>query len=507
MNLIQWAERFISLRGKPFYLERYPYLRDIYLNHHPHEVYRKASQVGVSTYHLVKSFYLADTRNVKIIYFFPTKGDVEDFSQDRAGGIIAGSEHLKERVGGIQKLGLRQIGDSLIYFRGLLGRVSARAVDADYIILDELDMADEEQRKFALDRVLHSELGWVSELSIPSLPGIGIDRAFERTDGRYWLVKCPGCSFEEPLEHNFPNCVIEVDGEVKLVCPRCKTALDISKGRWVQERPDVVGKAGYHISHLIGGIRSPGYILNAYNEIFGETEKARFYNSILGLPYSGSSTPFSMERLRSLIYEGDVQKKGVGLMGVDVGSVIYIATGRYYDDKIVINNLRRTEEEGVLWDMMRDNNISTCVIDALPEGRLSRQFARDFPGRVYLAFFRTGGIERGVERGVSGAVQVLKVDRTLSLDYLVASIEGDKMFFVTVGDELDIAFKHLVDLRRQRVKDRRGKGGEERVVYTTAGEDHYAFALNYLNLAVRLNPVFPSVSAKGLGKRCFVDGI
>src|SRR6266702_1482170 len=66
-----WAERRIRLEGKPYSFEGHEYLRAIYDDVSPHVVLSKASQVGGTTWAILRSLH-ACLSGLNVIYFFPT---------------------------------------------------------------------------------------------------------------------------------------------------------------------------------------------------------------------------------------------------------------------------------------------------------------------------------------------------------------------------------------------------------------------------------------------------
>jgi len=95
----------------------------------------------------------------------------------------------------------------------------------------------------------HSEYKEVWKLSNPTLPDYGIDKAFQETDQRHWLLKCESCGESTCLEDTFPDCLLEIEGRVILACIKCKAELNPAIGEWVAKRPSVGGsKKGTRIS-------------------------------------------------------------------------------------------------------------------------------------------------------------------------------------------------------------------------------------------------------------------
>lgn len=90
MPLSEWAEKTpVILDGKPFTFRRHEYLRVPYQDNHPYIVEDKAAQMGLTSKAMVKVAYGARYGNYKgILYLFPTKSDITDFSKGRIDPLI-----------------------------------------------------------------------------------------------------------------------------------------------------------------------------------------------------------------------------------------------------------------------------------------------------------------------------------------------------------------------------------------------------------------------------------
>ena len=82
--LALWAQRRIRLDGRPFRFEGHAYLRAIYDDPAGHIVLCKAAQIGGTTWAILRSLH-ACLGGLNVIYFFPTRTDVLEFSKSRVG--------------------------------------------------------------------------------------------------------------------------------------------------------------------------------------------------------------------------------------------------------------------------------------------------------------------------------------------------------------------------------------------------------------------------------------
>jgi phage terminase large subunit GpA-like protein len=188
-----------------------------------------------------------------------------DFSKSRIAPLIEDNpDSLGRWLRDTDAAGLKAIGNSFLYLRGMHSRVGLKSIPADLMIFGELDEAPQRAVDMALERMAHSKFKEVLMLSNPTLRDYGIDRAFQGTDQRFWLLKCERCGAYTCLEDTFPGCLVEVGGRVIRVCTKCQGELNPSVGEWVVRRPAVTGKRGYHYSQLFSLYVDPGEILHQY---------------------------------------------------------------------------------------------------------------------------------------------------------------------------------------------------------------------------------------------------
>src|SRR5438093_7776306 len=91
--LALWSERRIRLEGKPFSFEGHEYLRAIYDDTSPHVVLSKAAQIGGTTWAILRSLH-ACLNGLNVMYFFPTRTDVLEFSKSRVGPLVLDNSFL-----------------------------------------------------------------------------------------------------------------------------------------------------------------------------------------------------------------------------------------------------------------------------------------------------------------------------------------------------------------------------------------------------------------------------
>ena len=133
--------------------------------------------MGLTTKAMLRAFHAARYRNFRgILYLFPSRSDVLDFSKGRVTPLIEGNpETIGSWIRDTDSAGIKQIWSCFLYLRGMKSRVGLKSVPADFICFDELDEAPQNAVEMALERMAHSEIKEVLMLSNPTLPDYGID--------------------------------------------------------------------------------------------------------------------------------------------------------------------------------------------------------------------------------------------------------------------------------------------------------------------------------------------
>ncbi|MGH9786982.1 MAG: phage terminase large subunit family protein, partial [Terriglobia bacterium] len=126
--------------GRPFGFEGHEYLRAIYDDASPHVVLSKAAQIGGTTWAILRSIH-ACMSGLNVMYFFPTRTDVLEFSKSRVSPLLMDNPFLLRLMKDTDTAGLKRIGDAHLYLRGMQSQVGMKSVPADMIVFDELDEA------------------------------------------------------------------------------------------------------------------------------------------------------------------------------------------------------------------------------------------------------------------------------------------------------------------------------------------------------------------------------
>ncbi|MCX5831168.1 MAG: phage terminase large subunit family protein [Deltaproteobacteria bacterium] len=487
----EWAQTII-LDGRPFTFERHEYLIDPYRDDHPHQVEMKAAQLGLTSKAMLRVAYRARYAGYRgILYLFPSKSDVTDFAKGRIDPLIDDNpDTIGQWIRDTDSASVKRIWNCFLYLRGMKARVGLKSVPADFIVFDELDEAPQNAIDMAMERMGHSDFKEVLKLSNPTLPDYGIDKAFQETDQRYWLLKCPSCGSWTCLEETFPSCLVEVNGRVIRACVKCSAELNPSIGQWVAKRPNITDKRGYHYSQLFSHFVDPREILHQLRTTNNLTD---FYNLKIGIAYVEATNRLTVEEVLALCGNDGIASSDPGpcSMGVDQGKDLHVVIGKRNGDKAgKIVHLGIYKDWNELDRLMKVFHVSRCVVDALPETRNARAFAERHQGRVFLNYYNEH--QRGSYAWDEKKLLV-SCNRTESLDASHKEIM-DSAVVLPKDCEVTRAFAgHLHNVAKRLEEDE--ETGSKRYVYVKLGPDHFRHAFNYeamarLTLSKMLFPEF-----------------
>lgn len=509
LTLRPWIDHAgIVLRGQRYSTKRHEYLNAIIADNHPDQTYKKGAQVAISTTTLLKSLYVSDHLGKKSVYYFQDDAAVSDFSNDRCQMMIDETPYLQRRLGSINNVGLKHIGPGSIYFRGLFTKGKAKSIDCDMVVIDEVDeVRSEETMRFALDRLMHSDLNWVVMLSQPSLPGFGIDKEFSDTDQHYWHVKCEGCGYRNALELEWPNNFLPIPEKKKKQfperathyrgCSKCGTQLHMANGEWIPIQPSRF-RRGYQLSQLFTQICDPKYP-NVATRIMTEYEAhrrsqsmmARFTISILGSPFAGGMARVTDELLD--FCEGDYKpafEETGAFMGIDQGDTLHICVGAWSGRLFRFVWFETTDDWGRLDVLMSRFGVTHCVIDAQPNKNSAKAFAAKYPNRVSIQYFGGRELKTNVELHENKyEIPTVMVDRTESIDAMVDRMEMGQVQIPSRRLTDGQALRSIEDARRHFKQlvakhDEKADGLMKRVYLRGRNiENHYAMAANNACLA------------------------
>jgi len=483
LSIGEWAEQtpiFLD-DGRPFAFRNHEYLRVPYQDEHPFIVERKAAQMGNSVKAMLKVFYRAKFKNYRgILYLMPSRSDVLDFSKGRFAPLIEDNpDSLGAWVQDTDAAGIKKICNTFLYLRGMKSRSGLKSLPIDLIVFDELDeAANQASVDMAMERMSHSEHKEVMMLSNPTLPDYGIDAAFQTTDQRYWLLKCSSCGSYTCLEDTFPDCLLEIGDRVIRACQKCQAELNPDLGEWVAKHPGVTARRGYQYSQLFSHYIEPGDILRQFRTTSNLQD---FYNLKLGQAYIEAQNRLSMQEVLALCGDEGIASSDPGpcSMGVDQGAALHVVIGkRHWQKAGQIVHLGIYQEWEDLDRLMKNFNVSRCVVDALPETRNARAFAERHRGKIFLSYYQEHQKSR---YRWNEADLTVACNRTESLDASHQEIMQGRLILPRPCDIVQEFAAHLHSMAKKIEENE--ETGSKRYVYVKLGPDHFRHALNYEAMA------------------------
>lgn len=445
-SLLAWVvgRRLTTPKGGPIRWQDSPWLVDIYNDKSRVMAIRKSSQARISTYAVFRTLHFCLNNTITVIFTEPTRDDAQKFSSSRVQPLLNYNPWLLDYVaGGTELLKIAQeiggVKGSHIHFRGTTGEKEAFTIDADEVIVDEKDTSNQEVIATFDTRLIASPFKRKLEISTPSIPNYGIDAAYQMSDQMTWLWKCSGCNAEISPGDEYFN-IIDRE-QMCFRCPKCGRRLNRGgdedyKGQWVAKYPDRPVR-GYWISQPMCLYIPVADIVKAEQE----QKTHKFKNFWLGVPAEAGVATVTRELiLQKCFLSGHAKStEAVGrrrVMGVDQGNWLFYEVGEVAaDQRSYIVDMGHTRDWNDLYTLMNRHEIEVCVLDALPEIRLARRFARAFPGRVY--FCEYSNIQEPVRWKGKERYQIL-LNRTQVLDAVAEDIAaGAVQLYSPMDEEID----------------------------------------------------------------------
>lgn len=491
-SLLAWIkeEKIKNEKGQPIEFDDHCFLLDLYVDDAKTIVIRKAAQVGVSTFAILKELHDAKYKVINQIHTLPTREDVWKFVPDKVDGIIKANPSIQ--ITGKNEVEQKQIGKSFIYYKGTFTEKEAIMLTSDRNIYDEVDKSNAEVIRDYRSRLGASKIREEIYISTPTIPNFGIDVLWEQSDQKHWRFNCPKCNFRQHLEWE-KN--VDFENEI-YICQKCHNKLTpeiIKSGQWEARFPDRE-ISGYWIPQMIITWRTAADLIK---EKEAAEDEQYFYNFILGLPYASPESQIPA----SLIYKNLIGKAGQdernSAMGVDVQlRELYVILGNEkgifgitkIEDKPEKSKWQRLEE------LMEVYETRYAVIDAGYSPNEVLAFARKHPYKVYMCHNKPdpkmAQIVRFMDEGkftdkpkdFEIDIKVL-IDRNRVLDSLLQDLKEGKIKFNFMAHDprIEELVKHCQAEYSRTVTDR---FGTERREWVASGKDDFLDALIYFKIAL-----------------------
>lgn len=375
-------------KGDPIDFENHLYLFDIYADNSPGLAVMKAAQVGMSTCEIVKNHYDAKRYKMDIIYTLPTDNDVRIFVGGKVNRIISNNPCMLKDVADKDSIEVKQVGQSMIYFRGTFTKKAAIMVTADRLSHDEKDSSRLDVVSDYQARLQHSKYKQTHTFSHPSVPETGVHADWMKSDQKHWFITCPHCQYQQFLSWNLENpkkMSIDLD-RMEYVCKRCRGVIDDdtrATGRWIPKHP---GRpiSGYWVPLLIAPWVTAREIVEKWRH--PDTTPEFFYTKILGLPYADGASKLLrnhfLQNLTGQIWAPTNDERII--LGIDTGLKLDYVLG----NKQGLFFHGEADDYGPLNSIMERFPKAIAIIDAGGDLIGSRAFYERWKGRVFLCYLQ-----------------------------------------------------------------------------------------------------------------------
>lgn len=462
-------------KGDPLSFKDHMFLFDIYSDMSPLQAIMKPAQIGASTMMNVKPFWMMDKKKVDIIYTLPADSDVVDFVSSKTNRIIAQNPIFQRLTRDRDTIEQKQVGESIIYYRGTWTKKAAMMIPCDVLIHDEVDASKQEIVEDYETRVQHSKYKFRWYFSHPSTEGVGVHKYWLISDQKHWFITCEHCKEQQYM--SWPES-IDMESR-KYVCKSCHGEIsdDVRRrGKWVAkykkspERPF----SGYWITALVCPWITASEIIDKYNQKGAEY----FYTKVLGLPYAGSDSKPTREAILSGCTEEINPQTSRIVIGVDPGLPHHYIVG----NRDGIFYMGKSEDYTEIEALLKNNPKAIAVFDQGGDLTPQRALREKYKGRVFLCHYRsdrkTMNLITWGEKEEEGNVVV---DRNRMIDMLLGE---HKMGLVTLQgteDDWDELWQHWDNIYAVKEEDKLGVIRKE---WKRKGPDHFVHAELYWRVGV-----------------------
>jgi hypothetical protein len=499
------AERY-QLEVQSRLLKHRPFLLQPMRDSHPHKVYEKARQIGISELSITETVhFLWANPGTKSIYTFPRDSQLKDFSVTRISEMFAETARIASLLGTPNQVYTKRIGQSYMILRSAWESNLGEGIDADMVTLDEKDRMKDGVDIAFRESMKSSKYGWLREVSTPTLPGRGVDLSFRESDQMTWLVRCNKCNAEQEIE--YPDNIIQVKHipvGVKELPPdcyeylcrkiKCRGALNRNVGRWIPKHPERKNIRGYALPQTIAPwIAATRLMQDKINYKFVQL----WFNYCLGKPAMGenvllSDADFSQACSGHQLQRGRTKDWIDISVGIDWGHLnwVSVVARNVHNQRLYLIGLAVFEDnhadalasvkdvENFIAPFQPDIIIADAGYGKDRNAYLLKRFSPDGLGRFWACWYNPSTkASRTFQPVWSTPAQArLLVDRTMTIKLTCRAIKEREFGLPDLAQEyVGLLVKHFKNLAPLRVEEE----GEIVEDISCTGDDHLVHATGY----------------------------
>lgn len=292
----EYAERLIHLKGRPFSLKDYPFLRKPYDIKASEVLLKAGRQVAKST--TICNIMLTEMASIpyfQSFYVSPSILQTRRFSNQRFDPTIMGSPIIKRHF--ISRDTIRNVfeksisnGSCVNFTHAYMEADSLRGISADRVTIDEVQDILWDAVPVIKETMAGSPYQWVMYAGTPKTFDNTIEKLWANSTKCVWLMICPACRHENipGMDNIGPSC---------LICSKCAKPLGVSAGEWVSLNP-AAERIGFHVPQII----RPNLNWANLHQKLKEYPEGKIYNEILGEPFDKGAKPITEQELIDCSY-------------------------------------------------------------------------------------------------------------------------------------------------------------------------------------------------------------
>lgn len=520
-----WAEQYVMM-GKPFpgpmSFKYHPWTKEMHDSRAPKNTGKKAAQVGYTVTMMNLAFYKIDQLGESVLYLLPSKTpDATDFSSTKFDPALEMSPHLADLFSDVKNAGTKRAGSCILYVRGANSRKGLKSISVGTVIMDEFDEMPEHTIPLAQERMSGQQDKQLWLISTPRFPGLGVDREFLDSTQEHFMFRCPGCSRIIEMKHE--NLVVTADdvhdpkiNDSFVKCVECDKRLfgnELPMKDYCEMKADLLldsqyvplghkdfDDRGFHVNQFYSPTIKPVTLASAWlKSLTNKSAEQEYHNSKMGDAHEVEGARISEEVFEECRTSRRKGTKGttsqIVTMGVDVGRWLHYEIAVWdlpmklgTDINLlaiphIIDEGKKVEFEE-LDDLMRTWQILQAVVDVQPETKMAQRFANRFPGYVKLCRYVKGLTDNTIEISQSEKL-VYNVNRTVWLDQSLGRFHQKR---IDIPQDTSLEYKaHMKNIARIYEED---SDGNQIGRYISNGDDHFAHARNYNEIALPLAAAF-----------------
>lgn len=507
-----WICSNTTIKKRPFSYDGYWFQKAIADDMHPRLAVKKCSQIGLTEVQIRKFLaVLTRANSINGIFSLPNEKMFKKIYNGRLKPIIDedpvfNPPSVNKPVRSKDQI---QIRDSFGYITACT-EGDATSISADFLFHDEVDLSPQEILALYQSRLQGSDMKMTQSFSTPTFANYGIDKSYQLTDQREYVMKCQHCNHYqiprfEPKFIYVDNYKFDVEKFSDLTsqqiatmdfegchvrCEKCQKKLDLadpSRREWVPTYASRTTFRGYQVRPFSTSRIKPDYIFGQLAQYQDNNFVRGWYNTVLGEEYTEADARLQKEDIEACMAKGTPRVPNISpdtpcFLGIDVGFTCHLTVS--YDDAegfphfVYFDTVPAVQLEERVKEILKIYNIVQGCIDRFPYTQQADALKETTFGVVMPIQYRGTAVLQPNFEPDTKILSHYSANNTLVFDRLQALVAQRKMTLSGYAGQKETLMTHMMDMVRN---DKPGES-EMAVWMKTTGNDHYfhAMAINLL---------------------------